>query len=122
MRILKACLASLLTAVLLLTVTSCGRRKHNDMALEAPPALAQRYPAQGQGQAGQASSIADGELSTEEYGRISENEFRDTVENPLSTFSIDVDTASYSLVRRFLNDGQLPPADAVRIEELINYF
>ena len=42
--------------------------------------------------------------------------------DPLSTFSIDVDTASYSNVRRFLNQGTLPPADAVRIEELINYF
>ena len=41
---------------------------------------------------------------------------------PLSTFSIDVDTASYANLRRFLHDGLLPPADAVRIEELINYF
>ncbi len=42
--------------------------------------------------------------------------------NPLSTFSIDVDTASYSNVRRFLKEGQRPPRDAVRVEELINYF
>ena len=42
--------------------------------------------------------------------------------NPLSTFSIDVDKASYSNVSRFLNMGQLPPMDAVRIEEMINYF
>ena len=46
----------------------------------------------------------------------------ETVRAPLSTFSIDVDTASYSNVRRFLNDGSLPPKDAVRIEELVNYF
>src|SRR5262249_58080914 len=48
--------------------------------------------------------------------------FRAVAQAPLSTFSIDVDTASYSNVRRFLNAGQLPPADAVRVEELVNYF
>ena len=45
-----------------------------------------------------------------------------SLDQPLSTFSIDVDTASYANVRRFLNEGRLPPADAVRVEELINYF
>ncbi len=60
--------------------------------------------------------------NTEAYDRIDENPFRRVAVNPLSTFSIDVDTASYSNVRRFLNAGTLPPADAVRIEELINYF
>ena len=62
------------------------------------------------------------EFNTEEYDRIYENEFLDALSNPLSTFSIDVDTASYSNVRRFINDDQLPPQDAVRIEEFINYF
>ncbi|MEO5897542.1 MAG: von Willebrand factor type A domain-containing protein [Vicinamibacterales bacterium] len=56
------------------------------------------------------------------YGSIVENRFRSVQEHPLSTFSIDVDTASYANVRRFLNEGRLPPVDAVRIEELINYF
>jgi Ca-activated chloride channel homolog len=60
--------------------------------------------------------------NTEEYGRIKENRFREVYDEPLSTFSIDVDTASYSNVRRFLRDGEMPPADAVRVEELINYF
>ncbi len=60
--------------------------------------------------------------NTEEYGRIYENRFLDARSNPLSTFSIDVDRASYSNVRRFLTQGRLPPADAVRIEELVNYF
>lgn len=60
--------------------------------------------------------------NTEQYARIVENGFRNVVQQPLSTFSIDVDTASYANVRRFLNDGQLPPPDAVRIEEMINYF
>ncbi|MGI8883778.1 MAG: vWA domain-containing protein [Pyrinomonadaceae bacterium] len=58
----------------------------------------------------------------ERYAEIAENPFLESSRAPLSTFSIDVDTASYANVRRYLNDGQLPPKDAVRIEELINYF
>jgi Ca-activated chloride channel family protein len=58
----------------------------------------------------------------EGYNRIYDNEFKDSKQDPLSTFSIDVDRASYSNVRRFLTQGQLPEADAVRIEEMINYF
>ncbi|MFN7564549.1 MAG: von Willebrand factor type A domain-containing protein, partial [Prosthecobacter sp.] len=58
----------------------------------------------------------------ESYTRIIENELEDVLREPLSTFSIDVDTASYANVRRFLNQNMIPPADAVRIEELINYF
>jgi Ca-activated chloride channel family protein len=58
----------------------------------------------------------------ESYSSIDENPFLEAGRAPLSTFSIDVDTASYSNVRRYLNEGQLPPKDAVRIEELINYF
>ena len=58
----------------------------------------------------------------EKYAEIDENPFLETSRAPLSTFSIDVDTASYANVRRYLNDGALPPKDAVRIEELINYF
>ena len=61
-------------------------------------------------------------FNTEGYGHIVENIFLDAALNPLSTFSIDVDRASYSNVRRFINAGQRPPVDAVRIEELINYF
>ncbi len=58
----------------------------------------------------------------EGYDHIVENEFLDVVGNPVSTFSIDVDAASYSNVRRYINAGQVPPAHIVRIEELINYF
>lgn len=65
----------------------------------------------------------DGEYTKgEKYAEISENPFLETRRAPLSTFSIDVDTASYANVRRYLNDGQMPPKDAVRIEELVNYF
>ncbi|NEP82485.1 MAG: VWA domain-containing protein, partial [Okeania sp. SIO3B3] len=60
--------------------------------------------------------------NTEEYNLINDNPFKVTKNNPLSTFSIDVDTASYSNLRRFITEGILPPKDAVRIEELINYF
>ncbi|HRI62536.1 MAG TPA: VWA domain-containing protein, partial [Saprospiraceae bacterium] len=59
---------------------------------------------------------------TEQYNPIVENPFQDTRQANISTFSIDVDAASYANVRRFLNDGMLPPTDAVRIEEMINYF
>ncbi len=58
----------------------------------------------------------------ESYKTINENGFSNAKDNPLSTFSVDVDAASYSNVRRFINNGQLPPVDAVRVEEMINYF
>ncbi|MFM8419553.1 MAG: von Willebrand factor type A domain-containing protein [Verrucomicrobiota bacterium] len=58
----------------------------------------------------------------EGYAAIIENEFRPVVAAPLSTFGLDVDTASYANVRRFLREGTLPPRDAVRVEEMINYF
>ncbi len=60
--------------------------------------------------------------NTEAYDHIDENPFRSPRIAPMSTFSVDVDRASYSNVRRFLANGQLPPKDAVRIEELVNYF
>ena len=62
------------------------------------------------------------DFNTEAYNAIRENVFLAAQDNPLSTFSIDVDTASYSNVRRFLQSDQLPPAGAIRTEELINYF
>jgi len=62
------------------------------------------------------------DFNREGYDKITENQFLKVNDNPLSTFSIDVDAASYSNVRRFLNQGQLPPAGAVRIEEMVNYF
>jgi Ca-activated chloride channel family protein len=68
---------------------------------------------------------SDGLLSpgtTESYSSIAENPFRRVTADPVSTFSVDTDTASYANVRRFLHEGRLPPKDAVRIEELVNYF
>ncbi|HSX90267.1 MAG TPA: von Willebrand factor type A domain-containing protein, partial [Pseudomonas sp.] len=58
----------------------------------------------------------------ERYQKLADNPVHAVAETPVSTFSIDVDTGSYANVRRFLNQGQLPPAEAVRLEELVNYF
>ena len=65
---------------------------------------------------------AEQKTNTADYVHTVENSFLPAKDNPLSTFSIDVDTASYSIVRRFIDAGSLPPADAVRVEEFLNYF
>jgi Ca-activated chloride channel family protein len=67
-------------------------------------------------------SIAPYGFNTEAYDKIDDNQWTEVGRKPLSTFSIDVDTASYSNIRRFLMQAQVPPKDAVRLEELINYF
>jgi Ca-activated chloride channel homolog len=72
--------------------------------------------------ADQAYYIDDTEFNTEGYSTVHENGFKDVKINPLSTFSIDVDAASYSNLRRYITYNSLPPMDAVRIEEMINYF
>jgi Ca-activated chloride channel family protein len=80
---------------------------------------------QGAGRGGQGQSWRRGDprdFNTESYAAIEENPFLAATANSLSTFSIDVDRASYANVRRFINEGRLPPKDAVRIEELVNYF
>jgi len=77
-----------------------------------------------------ADGVADSEMppapekpyNTEDYDHIVENRFLAATQNPLSTFSIDVDEAAYSNIRRYINDGSIPPAGAVRIEEMVNYF
>lgn len=72
---------------------------------------------------GQYQSIySDGEFNTEEYKHITENGFKSVADEPLSTFAIDVDTAAYSNIRRMIRSGAAIPEDAVRIEEMINYF
>jgi Ca-activated chloride channel homolog len=62
------------------------------------------------------------DFNTEAYDRVVDNPFLRPTQNPLSTFSIDVDTAAYANLRRFLSSGSLPPKDLVRIEEMVNYF
>ncbi len=68
------------------------------------------------------SPLPAGAVETERYPHAVSNPIKRVAEDPVSTFSIDVDTAAYSNVRRFLNDGTRPPRDAVRVEEMINYF
>ncbi|MDY6993579.1 MAG: von Willebrand factor type A domain-containing protein, partial [Pseudomonadota bacterium] len=64
----------------------------------------------------------DRPVNTERYAHFADNPLKRAQQQPLSTFSIDVDTGSYANVRRWLTSGQLPPTDAVRVEELLNYF
>ncbi|HET6883637.1 MAG TPA: VWA domain-containing protein, partial [Pirellulales bacterium] len=121
---------ALLSLALLTTIfLGCGRFEKQNYApattapagralnSPAPAALSEMAPS-----ADEAAVEQTGAFNTESYDRIDENPFVKVVQQPLSTFSIDVDTASYPNVRRFLNNGSLPPKDAVRIEELINYF
>ena len=106
--------------------------KKNMPAQMAPPPLAATpsmpspkpgyMPSRMHGRALQQPLEQDPSMNTEAYARIDENPFQTTQQHPLSTFSADVDTASYANTRRFLKEGQLPPKDAVRLEEFINYF
>lgn len=107
-------------------LASCGdaARRSEENAMRRSPSPHDQYaeqPAMAD-TAGFSDRKTFGADPGEEYGRIYENDFLSPAQNPLSTFSIDVDPASYSNVRRFIQDGHLPPADAVRIEELVNYF
>lgn len=79
--------------------------------------MASYYPSVSTG-----AMISREDFNTENYAKINDNEFKEVKNNPLSTLSIDVDKASYSNIRRILNEGRLPQPDAVRVEELINYF
>lgn len=81
-----------------------------------------RYNQQPKGRKGHRTNPIRRDFNREAYDRIEANPFRRTKGKPVSTFSIDVDRASYANTRRYINNGELPPKDAVRIEELINYF
>jgi Ca-activated chloride channel homolog len=114
------CSAAVLAAVATGALSGCSGRLVAGAPEAAPPAgkMAADAPAL----VAPAAEAAPAKPNTEAYDTIVENDFLAALQNPLSTFSIDVDTASYSNVRRFLADGKLPPKDAVRIEELVNYF
>lgn len=105
-----------------------GQTTVADFALQAAPMLireAVRVDAMGVAARAAVSPgccFAKGDFNTESYAHIDENDFRLVSASPLSTFSIDVDRASYANIRRFIQDGERPPIDAVRIEEMINYF
>ncbi len=119
----------LLTIILVVT-SACGSATPHPQeapALEEPYVAEATYvvvevEAEAAAEDAQAYESADASSNTEEYDYIAENNYLEAMSNPLSTFAIDVDTASYSNVRRFINNAQLPPVDAVRIEEFINYF
>ncbi len=113
--IMKADLSSLDEVV----VVGYGVRKDR---VAAESVVMMNAPVSGVYRSKQAFQRYNNNFNTEGYAAVNENGFKVVKNNPLSTFSIDVDNASYSNVRRFINMGQLPPADAVRIEEMINYF
>jgi Ca-activated chloride channel family protein len=96
-------------------------KKERDAIYPSATPMAGRMMA-AQSVAGYAPSVPAPEFNTEEYGRWEEQPFLRAADDPLSTFSIDVDTASWSNIRRMLRSGQLPPKHAVRIEEMVNYF
>lgn len=79
-----------------------------------------RIPSIRSGSSGRKTKVV--ESTSEHYGHFEDNAYKAVTDHPLSTFSIDVDRAAYAIVRRKINEGTLPPADAVRIEEMINYF
>jgi Ca-activated chloride channel homolog len=126
--ILAACAASSPTTETE-DVSAIGRRDEAQNAPPAPPpSIAAEQRALGR-VAGMTAPYAQtapqpwpGDIDRENYEDVDPNPIHVVAETPVSTFSIDVDTASYSNVRRFLNEGRLPPRDAVRIEELVNYF
>ena len=96
-----------------------------EQRLEAEPdraAASRSTQAIGAPQAAKAAFATDADWNTENYAAIEESRFLPAASNPRSTFSIDVDAASYTNVRRFLTNGQRPPRDAVRVEEFLNYF
>jgi len=119
--------------IISLVFSACGQRSTNTEVASRP---SPEYAANSNAMMSSNSSMSNSSMmsvelrrndnfdqtSGERYAEIDENPFLETVRAPLSTFSVDVDTAAYSNVRRFLNDGQMPPKDAVRIEEMINYF
>lgn len=107
-----------------LAIIGCGveDKSIREAARSPAPAAAPQLAAPEIADPGFAPAESVGEFNTETYDHVVDNRFLSVTDNPLSTFSIDVDTASYSNLRRFLTGGQLPPPGAVRIEEMLNYF
>ncbi len=98
-----------------IVLTSCAEQHKTSNEQDYVPVAAQEQYAE-------RSDYETPEQNTENYQEIITNPVHEVAKEPISTFSIDVDTGSYSNIRRFLNSGRLPPQDAVRVEELINYF
>lgn len=129
---------ALLAACGMLALTACestGSGSSNNQAMAPPPSPPPPPPpppmqAMASPQLRAAPSPVAGNVALpqqdivdrEQYEDFDANPVRRVSDEPVSTFSVDVDTASYSVMRRYLNDGTMPPVDSVRIEELINYF
>jgi Ca-activated chloride channel family protein len=96
-----------------------GKENYSTVTIEEGKSASEPLPAKNDSNKG---LIDEKEFNTEDYDNIVENKFLAATQNPLSTFSIDVDEAAYANVRRYLQNGSIPPAGAVRIEEMINYF
>jgi len=131
-------------ALLILSLTACNQPPDSDTSQDDPPQVAERVieekpeaaeperrarsaPASGASQPSTPRAQADirapnEPVDRENYAPIEDNPVKRTAESPVSTFSVDVDTGAYANVRRLLDEGRLPPEDAVRIEEMINYF
>lgn len=110
-----------LSLLFVLSFMACTERSQTDYKVVAPKPN-KSAPAPTAPPPVAYETIDEVEFNTEEYSLIQENDFRSAKDVPLSTFGIDVDNASYSNTRRFLTSGQMPPRDAVRIEEFVNYF
>ena len=105
-----------------LAVSACQHKAAEVVGMGEMPASARVMSVGPQAKMMMAASTPEYAQDRESYAHQDENPVKITSETPVSTFSVDVDTASYSNVRRILNQGQLPPRDAVRVEEMINYF
>lgn len=117
---------TVLSVIMSLTLTACSASPSKLLNDAAAPQYSMNDAPQ-YATAGYAESLySQGELgiehNTEEYSAISESGFKSPRTEPLSTFSADVDTASYTNIRRFINNGENVPQGAVRIEEMLNYF
>jgi len=109
-------------AILMLLAVSCKQPNGSNNARSNKEDLAANVDRMVMTDSTGPSEAGEANFNTEEYGNIVENDFLAAKQNPLSTFSIDVDPAAYSNVRRFIREGSIPPKGAVRIEEMINYF
>ncbi len=119
MKRIKIMITAGMLAAATAALSGCGGGSYHSMTTAANYDM--KYAPELVGLANDAAVEAP-QFNTEEYTAITENTFKSAVSEPLSTFSIDVDTASYTNIRRMINYGQAVPADAVRIEEMINYF
>ena len=119
---MKRLLALLTTLTLGLTLAACGGSSMETAADCGAPSASYAVTMDSAYYSLEEAELQNGSFNTEEYSHMEENGFRAVAVSPLSTFAADVDTASYANLRRMLLDGQEIPADAVRIEEMLNYF